>query len=229
MSKEKKPTPPSADNGYMPANATIQKCPLALKTNLGDEADKAIEKCPKFAQNLNKLQDDGWSFEYGTKDGGSYCDKNAKKIVVDTNEKGNTATIVETMAHESGHALYSPDPYILPDGLTKQEYAAKNANSSLKDEGEATLTNIEMKNCLKANGGMDIGVAGVQSAEYEKIAAKYPDAKDRDKARQKIGDIFADNEHPSTDPAQTYREYYEKSYNDFYDKLPVDKKTVKNP
>ena len=231
MSKEKRPTPPTADNGCTPANATIQKCPLVLKTNLGDDVDKAIEKCPKFSQNLNKLQDDGWSFEYGEKDKGSYCVKPPKgrKIVIDPNEKGNTAAIVETMAHESGHALYSPDPYIPPDGLTKPEYAAKNANSSLKDEGEATLTNIEMQNCLKANGGMDVGVAGAQSAEYEKIAAKYPDAKDRDKARQEIGDIFADKEHPSTDPTKTYREYYEKTYNDFYDKLPDSKKTVKKP
>jgi len=86
-----------------------------------------------------------------------------------------------------------------------------------------------MKNCLKANGGTNIGVAGAKSADYEKIAAKYPDSKDRDKARQEIGDIFADNEHPSTDPSKTYREYYEKTYNDFYDKLPKDKKTVKKP
>lgn len=225
MSKDKRPTTLEANNGKAEAKGTSTTCPLALKTNLGDEVDQEIAKCPKFADNLKKLQGEGWSFEYGDAGKGSYCDKAAKKIVIDSNKKDNTAKVMETMAHESGHAMYTPDPYVAPTGLTKQQYAAKNANSSLKDEGEATLTNIEMKQCLKANGGKDIGVAGAKSAEYEKIAAKYPDAKDRDKARQEIGDIFADGEHPSTDPSKTYRQYYEKPFNDFYDKLPANQKT----
>lgn len=207
---------------------TIQSCPLkSVKTGLGDDVDKELVKCPKFAQNIKELQDKGWSIEYGEKGKGSYCNKKAKKIVIDEKKKGNTAAVLETLAHESGHAMYTPDPYIPPDGLTKEEYASKNANRSLKDEGEATLTNIEMKECLKANGGMDIGVAGSQKDKYQDIAKKYPDAKDRDKARQEIGDVFADKEHPSTDKSKTYRQYYEKPYNDAYDKLPPDKKVVK--
>ncbi len=228
MKGGKKPTPPSSGNGATPAVCITGKCPKqALKTALGDSVDRAIEKCPKFADNLKKLQKDGWLIEYGGAGKGSYCSKSGKKIVIDSNKKGDTASVVAIMAHESGHALYTKDPYVPPVGLTKEEYSAKNANSSLKDEGEATMTNIEMKKCLKDNGGAKIGVAGSQSAKYEKIAEKYPLAKDRDKARQEIGNIFADNEHPSTDPGSTYRQYYEKSYKDFYDKLPPDKKTVK--
>lgn len=209
-------------------NEITQKCPLqAVKTSLGDEVDRELAKCPKFAQNIKELQDKGWSIEYGEKGKGSYCNKKAKKIVIDENKKGKTAAVLETLAHESGHAMYTPDPYVPPDGLTKEEYASKNANRSLKDEGEATLTNIEMKEGLKKNGGVDIGVAGSQASKYQEIAKKYPDAKDRDKARQEIGDTFADKEHPSTDPSKTYRQYYEKPFNDFYDKLPPEKKVVK--
>ncbi|HNW75069.1 MAG TPA: hypothetical protein PKN44_15675 [Bacteroidales bacterium] len=218
MSKDKKPTQPCSEDGKKTVGSTTEKCPLALKTNLGEKIDKAIDKCPKFAENLKKLQNEGWSFEYGEKGKGSYCQKSAKKIVIDADEKNNTALVVQTMAHESGHAMYKADPYVPPDGLTKADYASKNANSSLKDEGEATLTNIEMKKCLKDNGGISINVAGVNAKKYEKIAEKYPDSKDRDKARQEIGDIFADGEHPSTAPDKTYRQNYEQPYLDYYDK-----------
>lgn len=42
---------------------------------------------------------------------------------------------------------------------------------------------------------------------------------DRKKAREKIGDVFADGERPSTNPSVTYREYYGKTYEDYYDKF----------
>lgn len=200
--------------------APVAKCPLAtVKTGLGDDIDKGVSKCPAFAAKLDDLKSKGWTLDYGTAGKGSYCDKNAKKIVIDSNEKGNSTAILETLAHECGHAGYTPDPSVGPAGLTRSEYAAKNANSALKDEGEATLTNVEIKQCLAKNGGADIGVAGAQSAEYEKIAKKYPDPKDRDKARQEIADLFADGEHPSTQPDVTYRQYYEKPYLDYYDKV----------
>ncbi|MBL8260645.1 MAG: hypothetical protein JNM60_12620 [Candidatus Competibacteraceae bacterium] len=227
MSK-RKPTKPSSESGAESANGAAIPCKKPLKTGLGDDVDKEIIKCPKFEENMRFLQNNGWSIEYGEKDKGSYCNRNAKKIVIDKNQEGKTSSILETLAHESGHAMYTPDPYVEPDGLTKEAYASKNANRSLKDEGEATLVNIEMKDCLKKNGGMKIGVAGTQASKYQKVAEKYPSSKDRDKARQEIADIFADNEHPSTDPGKTYRQYYEKPFNDFYDKLANEKTTVKN-
>ena len=225
-SKKKPASPSKAKDSSTPVKSKCQSCPAkAVKTGLGDDVDKEAAKCPSFAQNIQKLQDNGWSVEYGPKGKGSYCNRTAKKIVIDENNKGNTTATLTTLAHESGHAGYSPEPYVKPDGLTKEQYARRNAGRSLKDEGEATLTNIEVKECLKKNGGKNISVAGANAAKYEKIAKKYPDAKDRDKARKEIGDIFADNEHPSTDPSKTYRQYYEKPFRDFYDKLPEDKKT----
>jgi len=221
VSSDKKPSHPATGSGGSRTDCAVAPCEKpGLKTALGKDVDEAIEKCPKFAEKLKDLQDKGWSFEYGKKGGGSYCSKDDKKIVLDENQKGNTASVVETMAHESGHAGYAQDPYVPPKGLTKDEYARTNANRGLKDEGEATLSNVELKKCLKDNGGIEIGVAGAQSAEYEKIAKKYPNTTDREKARQEIADIFADKEHPSTDPKKTYREYYEKTYRDAYDKLP---------
>lgn len=200
-------------------SATVD-CPKSpVTTGLGDDIDQGVAKCPAFASKINDLQAKGWTLEYGTAGKGSYCDKNAKKIVVDSNDKRNKAAVLETLAHESGHAGYTPDPYVKPDGLSKADYASRNANNALKDEGEATMTNIEMKECLEKNGGEKIGVAGAQSKKYEKIAKTSPKLEDRDKARQEIGDLFADGEHPSTQPDATYRQYYEKPFRDYYDKI----------
>lgn len=207
--------------GDKPVGNTTQKCPLEenttkVNTGLGDDVDNTVSKSPVFTKKVNELLDKGWKFKYGEAGKGTYCDRQNKTIVVDENEKGKTNTVVTSIAHEVGHAGYS-NTYTPPKGLTKQQYVDANVNDNLADEGEATLTNIEIKRDLAANGGPKIKVAGYHADDYEKIYEKYPDVKDRQKARNEIGAVFADNEHPSTDPSKTYKEYYAKSYEDFYD------------
>jgi type VI secretion system secreted protein VgrG len=217
--------PPDSDPKNTPASfppeapgAPVKACvPSGRTTGLGADVDALAAKSPTLQNNLEQLSDKKWTMEYGDAGKGSYCDRKAKKIVVDADEKGNPDAVVQTLSHESGHALYTPDPYVPPDGLGKQDYVSKNVNRSLKDEGEATLTNAQVREEILNNGGSDIGIAGAQADKYEQVAAQYPDAADRDIARQKIGDLFADGEHPSTSPANTYREYYSKPFSDFYD------------
>jgi type VI secretion system secreted protein VgrG len=196
--------------------------PKPVSTGLGKKVDDLVAKSPKLTENLKKLEGK-CDIVYGEAGKGTYYDKNAlprPKIVIDPNDKDNPESVVQSLAHESGHALYTLDPYVPPDGLTKEEYVAKNVNRNLKDEGEATMTNAEVRREILDNGGPDIGVAGSQSEKYKKIAEKYPDPKDRDKARQEIGDVFADGETPSgsQNAGKTYRDYYGKPYADHYDK-----------
>jgi hypothetical protein len=113
--------------------------------------------------------------------------------------------------------MYTPDPYVQPAGLTRQQYIDQNTNSSLKDEGEATMTNADVRREINGNGGPDIGIAGAQPNTYQQIADRHPDPADRDQARQEIGNAFADGEHPSTAPTQTYRQYYNQPYADYWD------------
>jgi len=82
--------------------------------------------------------------------------------------------------------------------------------SDLEDEGEATLTQIGYKNCLKAGGGPEVALWYGKSADYVAIANKYPAAADRGTARTEVANLYGDGEHPSNCPAQTYRQYYEK-------------------
>lgn len=90
--------------------------------------------------------------------------------------------------------------------------------SDLKDEGEATIMNIKVRQEILNNGGPDIGVAGNNSQKYiDSYNQHYVKGKDRDKAREEIGKVFADGERPSTDPNKTYREYYSERFEEHYD------------
>ena len=191
-----------------------------LRSGFGKAVDDIVAKSPTLSGNLDALKKDGWTIKTGDPGKGSFTDKSAKTITIDPNEAGDPAAVAQTLAHESGHARYTQDPYVPPAGLTKDQYVSKNANSNLKDEGEATMTNAQVRDEVNKNGGPDIGIAGAQANQYQKIYEKYPDPADRDKARQEIGDAFADGEHPSNDPGKTYRDYYSKTYADYYDKHP---------
>lgn len=200
-----------------PAPPPLPKLP-DVKTGLGNDVDEIVDDSPTLKENLKALEADGWTTTYGEAGKGSFCDKTAKRIVIDPSEKGNPAAVAQTLAHESGHARYTADPYVKPDGLSREEYIRRNANRHLKDEGEATLTNAKVRDEIIANGGPDIGIAGAQAKKYDEIADKYPDPADREKARQEIADAFAKGEHPSTDPTKNYEDYYGKNYAEFWDK-----------
>ena len=113
--------------------------------------------------------------------------------------------------------MYTPDPYVPPDGLTRQQYIDQNVARSLRDEGEATMTNSDVRREISNNGGPDIGIAGAQPNTYQQIADRHPDPADRNQARTEIGNAYADGEHPSTTPGQTYRQYYSQPYADYWD------------
>jgi len=188
-----------------------------VTTGFGADVDALASQSSTLADNLRQLLRDGWTIRYGAAGKGSYADRAAKEIVIDSNSRGDTEAIVRVLAHESGHGLYEPDAYVPPSGLTKEEYVDRNTNSALKDEGEATMTNSDVRKELNDAGAGDIGISGNESEKYEEIADKYPDPADRDQARQEIGDTFADGENPSTDPGKTYKDYYGEPYSDWWD------------
>ncbi len=179
-----------------------------------------MQKSPTLMNNLAALRSKGWLLEYGEEGGGSYANRNStpKKIVIDQLELNDPKSFVQTLAHESGHAMYEPDQYIPPNGLSREQYVNANAAISLKDEGEATLVNMKIREEILANGGEDIGIAGTQQASYQKIYDEYKIHQDREAAREDIGYIFAMNERPSTDPTSTYKDYYSKPYENYWDK-----------
>lgn len=178
-----------------------------VHTGLGAKIDELAAKSPTLERDLQALQKQGWSIQYGAKGKGTFADRTKKSINVDPSEGGRPLLLLQSLAHEAGHAMYTPGAYIDMEGKTRQQYIDGNVKSSLDDEGEATITNLQVREeLLKAKVG-DIGVAGAQAKKYMELYKKYPQAKDRDKLREEIGKVYAAGEHPSTAPKSTYGPY----------------------
>ena len=199
------------------------KDPAKTSSGLGDDVDAIMEKSPTLKGNIEALQKQGFTISYGEKGKGTFVDKTKKTIVIDANKQGDPMSVIKSLSHESGHALYETDPYVQFGSLSKDEYVKQNTMRDLKDEGEATIMNcIVREELLAADPKLDIGVSGAQSKQYielyDKYKGKLDDPKERDKLRGEIGTAFANGEHPSTDPSKTYYDYYSDTYNKHWDK-----------
>ena len=181
---------------------------------LGDKAvAEAVKKSPTLSAELKTLQEGGWKIQYGPKGKGTATNRATKIITVDSAEAGNTAELLTSLAHESGHAMRG-DPVPVPIGdLSRDDYVKSNVHQCLLDEGDATVNNIKVKQELAANGGPDITVAGVHGAQYEQM---YNDSGgDSSVAREKIADAFGDETASGT--TKSYNDYYGEGYGKFYD------------
>lgn len=197
------PAPPP---GPRPSPPPAPPAPPA--TPLTKSVLDSIAKCPAMKSDLEKLQKGGWRAVWGPRGGGYSTDRSANVTTLDPSIGTSDDLIITMLSHEMGHAKYTP-PSLSPAGLTKAEYIKARTQSELEDEGEATLTQIGYKDCLKKGGGPNVQLWYGKSSDYVAIAKKYPDDKDRGKARTEIANLYGDGEKPSNCPAQTYRQYYE--------------------
>ena len=180
-----------------------------VKTGLGGDVDQLAAKSPSLQNDMKALQDDGWKIAYGDAGKGSYADRIAKTITIDGSEKGNAASVVQTLAHEVGHATYD----YKPDLSSKLAYV----NGCLADEGAATLNNIKVQREILAASGPNIGIAGNPANQVAYNAAFDQFVKDGNapSARQVIGAIFGSGEVTST-TGQPYADYYGSWYDKTY-------------
>lgn len=181
----------------------------AIRTGFGAEVDAIAAKSPSLQQKLNRLQNDGWQIQFGPAGGGSTCSRPDKVIKIDGAKMGDPVAIAQTLAHEAGHATYTP----------RHDFTSKNAyvRSALADEGAATLSNIQARREILANGGADIGIAG-NKANAEAYNAAYDQFLrdgDENKARDTIGTIFGRGERTSN-TGLAYEDYYGGWYDKTY-------------
>ncbi len=145
----------------------------------------------------------GGEITFGQLGAGSFVrrDDIPKRIVLDPSGKDNPTSIIQSLAHETGHALHKYDP----------DYSSIQAcvDSYLSDEGAATLKNVEIQREILANGGPDIGIAGNASnhAAYSTAYDEFLKNNNTNAARKAIGNIFGSGERAST-TNQSYADYY---------------------
>ncbi|MFE8100761.1 hypothetical protein RBA71_04570 [Brenneria goodwinii] len=177
-------------------------------TGYGSDVDGLVKKSPTLTDDINRLKKRGWTFKVGEAGKGTFASRTERVITIDKNELNDPLSVVQSLSHESGHALY--DPQI--DLSSRENYL----NSTLSDEGAATLNNIKVQREIIANQGEDIGIAGnfINHAKYNDIynSMKKGDIIDSE-ARKKIGRIFGRGEQTSNTG-----QYYEDYYGGWYDK-----------
>ncbi|CZW48519.1 type VI secretion system Vgr family protein [Enterobacter hormaechei] len=174
----------------------------------GKDVDGLVDKSPTMKNDIATLKKRGWTFEEGEAGKGTFANRQTRVITVDKNELGNPKAVVQSLSHESGHALYEPNI----DVSSRDAYL----NSALSDEGAATLNNIRVQREILANKGGDIGIAGnpANQTQYNRIYDSLErGAIKESEARTQIGRIFGKGEQTSTTG-----QYYEDYYGGWYDK-----------
>lgn len=185
----------------------------------GNSTLSIVNVCPEFKASVKRFEAHHGSISYGKKGKGTYIDKDDPsnmRIIIDSNERGHPVDIAQSISHELGHAEYKiPDFFAPPPTMTKQQFVDYWVNENLLDEAHATFNNLEMRSCVLNAGGPDIGVPGEYGEDYKKMYESYRVDHDKSALIRKIADKFS-TEHPSTNPSMTYREYYSKSYEDWW-------------
>lgn len=193
----------ASNNAVAPANVQTPSF-----SGYGKDVDSLVEKSPTMKQDITTLKKRGWVFKEGEAGKGTFADRQGRIITVDKSSMNDAAKVVQSLSHESGHALYKPNI----DLSSKDNYL----NSTLSDEGAATLNNIRVQREIIANHGEDIGIAGntANQKDYNAIfdSLQKGDITESD-ARMKIGRIFGKGERTSTT-----KELYEDYYGGWYDK-----------
>ena len=188
-------------------NATPQASNVP-SSGYGKDVDSLVDKSPTMKNDIATLKKRGWTFEEGEAGKGTFANRQKRVITVDKNELGNPNAVVQSLSHESGHALYEPNI----DFSSRDAYL----NSTLSDEGAATLNNIRVQREIIANKGGDIGIAGnpANQTQYNRIYDSLErGAIKESEARTQIGRIFGKGEQTSTTG-----QYYEDYYGGWYDK-----------
>lgn len=189
----------------------------AIAAVVGPDVMAVIIQSPTLVANLIALGNAGWTVQMGTAGGGTFANRTAHTITIDPNKLSDPLSCTRSLAHESGHALYDLEPAVPMDGLSREEYVEQNTARHLRDEGEATLMNAEVRDEIQDTSGSDIGISGTHTDEYQAAYERYEESGDRDAARDDIGNIFGHGEHPSNSTGQDYADYYGSGYGTAYD------------
>jgi type VI secretion system secreted protein VgrG len=189
----------------------------AVASGLGRDVDALIARSPSLAASVQQLQADGWTVERGPANGGSHANRATKRIVIA--EGTDAAGLTQTLAHEAGHAQYTPGAYVDFGDLSRENYVAANTRNLLVDEAEATIANLKVRDELnQGDDAVDIGVAGAGSARYIAAWERHKAGEiSREELVNEIASNFAAGEHPSTDPSINYGTYYGRTYERHWD------------
>jgi hypothetical protein len=182
-----KQTAPAADDLNIRPEALVGRGRLVPE--LGEEVSELVKLSPTFTARLAEARRDGWTIGYGPAGEGSYADRENRQIVVDSEARNQPRKEISILAEEIGHATNPNPPRELPyHGDDPDDWAARNTDEWLKDEGEAKLFGVQVFLEIERNGGPYIRVGGRHFSEYERIYEEVVDGvMSREQGRELIG------------------------------------------
>jgi WXG100 family type VII secretion target len=190
--------------------------------NLSPEVRELAAKSPTLLNNLEMVERLNFKIAFGSQGDGSGTEngnREARVIVIETGH--DVEKQVSILAHEAAHAVRGQhvviDPIDLP--VTKDEWIKTQVEVDLNGEGNSVMHQAITRDEIIKAGGPDIAEKGHISEEYLKIYQEYKNGQEIwDGAVHRLGQLYA-NARPSGQPEGTiYRDYYTKSWVDFWDK-----------
>lgn len=180
-----------------------------------DRVHELVRASPTLQSQVEQLQEAGWTVEEGPAGGGSYADHDTQRIVIDS---GNTPeSQAGGIGHEAAHALAGEATYRPPTSeMTREQFVDLNLTEHLRDEANAQFHEAQVRHEIQQSTGTDIGISGVQSAEYERIYQEYREGNlTRDQAIDQMATAFEGEVTSTTN--QNYRDYYAETYQNWWD------------
>ena len=98
------------EGGRVEGGGCQGRAPDIVHTGLGAKLDELAAKSPTLEHDLQALQKQGWSIQYGAQGKGTFADRTKKSIHVDPSHQGHPLRLLQYLAHEAGHAMYKPGP-----------------------------------------------------------------------------------------------------------------------
>jgi WXG100 family type VII secretion target len=197
------------------SKAARDKAVDTVLKNIDPKVRELVKKSPTLSAQVASLNGKV-TYKMGPKGSTkTYFDPKTNQIIIGPAESLNAQ--VSSIAHETGHAKYKA-PYHAPvKGMTKTDYIQKNVREQMLDEGNAQFNAAVVRDEVKKAGGPTLKIPGTQESKYLSAYNDYKAGKiTKQQAVGKMADLMG-NEKTSVDN-QPYKQYYGKTYEDFWNK-----------
>ncbi|MEU1525390.1 hypothetical protein ABZ413_24655 [Nocardia rhamnosiphila] len=166
-----------------------------LRTGLGHRVDDMVVESGTLTELTFQILRRGWTIRYGDASrSGSYADSAAREIIVDRDHEADPDRAFVALAHEVGHANDPDLARALPyrQGETREEWVRRSVHNALREEGEATLVEIQCVRELNQRGyNISHGIPVDRLEFYEEIFDSYNRGYfTRDEAKDEIAAMF---------------------------------------
>jgi hypothetical protein len=175
-----------------------------------------VKQSPTLRSQIVQMEKRGFNFTLAVPPRtGYFTDRGHSQVQIDAS--GSALDTVAQIAHELGHVVNEPKTIDLYSDMTRDQYVPVNVQAELINEGQAQFNLGVVRAELLGQGLPAPTMLGAQSADFQRTYDNYAAGRiDRDTAVARMADLMA-NEHPSTHPQYTYRQYYTAFYDQIFD------------